>query len=534
MLTKSEQWLPSITAPSRELMGWVDVYRDSTSIYTFNPEDKLVSAKVESATENGSLFGYVLCQKATIEILDENNDITIQKDDRLEVWLGVRYGEDSGEAAAKPSFYVETVTKNENNGNITIVAYDIINKTTKHKQRELEITYPITTIGYINLIGSFLGIGVKATSLINDISYTEEAPPNFSGEETLRDVLRAIAEITGTICYIDSEDDICFKSLGGSAVGEIDKELYFELKTGEPIEITQISRVNELGDTVSAGVDGGYHYAVRSNPFLEGNGTDIADMLFNLVNLFGGTIFRPYEIKWRGNPAFEIGDKITITQRDDTTVDIFYLGETLVYNGGMVATSSWQAPAQEEITVTPTIGEALTQTFAKVDKVNQQIVMVAGATEENATNIGQLVIDTEAISNSVSGLTTLVEEGQAATDASIKTLEEKVETTITKDDFTIEVKNIISDGIERVETATGYVFDEDGLNITKTGSDISTKITENGMTVSRNDEVVLSADHEGVKAEDLHATTFLIIGDYARFEEFEWQGETRIGCFWIG
>jgi hypothetical protein len=59
---------------------------------------------------------------------------------------------------------------------------------------------------------------------------------------------------------------------------------------------------------------------------------------------------------------------------------------------------------------------------------------------------------------------------------------------------------------------------------------MTTTITEDGMTVYRNEEAVLVADNEGVKAEDLHATTYLIVGQFSRFEDY---GD-RTGCFWIG
>ena len=51
------------------------------------------------------------------------------------------------------------------------------------------------------------------------------------------------------------------------------------------------------------------------------------------------------------------------------------------------------------------------------------------------------------------------------------------------------------------------------------------------MTVHRGNEEVLTANNEGVKAEDLHATTYLIIGNNSRFEDFK---NDRSACFWIG
>jgi hypothetical protein len=46
--------------------------------------------------------------------------------------------------------------------------------------------------------------------------------------------------------------------------------------------------------------------------------------------------------------------------------------------------------------------------------------------------------------------------------------------------------------------------------------------------------MVIYAKNEGVMAYDLHAKTYLIIGESSRFEDYEKNGETRTGCFWIG
>ena len=59
----------------------------------------------------------------------------------------------------------------------------------------------------------------------------------------------------------------------------------------------------------------------------------------------------------------------------------------------------------------------------------------------------------------------------------------------------------------------------------------STTITENGMTVSKDDTDLLTANDKGVMAKDLNASTYLIIGGRSRFENYKTD---RTGCFWIG
>ena len=102
---------------------------------------------------------------------------------------------------------------------------------------------------------------------------------------------------------------------------------------------------------------------------------------------------------------------------------------------------------------------------------------------------------------------------------------------MTAEDVTVSIQTALENGVEAVTTTTGFTFNSEGLHISKTGSEITTTITEDGMTVLRDNKEVLVADNLGVKAEDLHATTFLIIGENSRFEDYD--GGNRTGCFWI-
>lgn len=110
-------------------------------------------------------------------------------------------------------------------------------------------------------------------------------------------------------------------------------------------------------------------------------------------------------------------------------------------------------------------------------------------------------------------------------------MESKIEQTAR--DVRIEILNIKNNGVNKVQTATGYTFDEGGLKIEKSGSEMSTVISEDGMQVFRSGEKVLTANNAGVDAANLHATTYLIVGENSRFEDYEHYVK-RTGCFWIG
>ena len=119
-------------------------------------------------------------------------------------------------------------------------------------------------------------------------------------------------------------------------------------------------------------------------------------------------------------------------------------------------------------------------------------------------------------------------------DDKVAELSSKVEMKLDANAVSIIVEKEIASGVDRVETKTGYTFDTDGLDISKSGSEIRNQITHEGMYVKKNDENVLVADKNGVEATDLHAKTYLIIGKGDGRSRFEDYGINRTGCFWIG
>lgn len=85
----------------------------------------------------------------------------------------------------------------------------------------------------------------------------------------------------------------------------------------------------------------------------------------------------------------------------------------------------------------------------------------------------------------------------------------------------------------KIRTGVGYTLDDEGFTVDDPDGDTKTQVTNNGMTVTdkNTNTDVLTANSKGVNAKDLHATTYLIVGENSRFENY---GNGRTGCFWIG
>lgn len=153
--------------------------------------------------------------------------------------------------------------------------------------------------------------------------------------------------------------------------------------------------------------------------------------------------------------------------------------------------------------------------------VNQELQIIRESVSQQSINADGI---TETVSRTETAVNTLTGEVES-------TRQEISEVKQAVDSFTLNFQKISDDGVDKVTTKTGFTFNEEGLSITKTDSDISTQITEDGMTVSDSGEALLTANHNGVEAKDLHARTYLIVGGRSRFENY---GSDRTGCFWIG
>lgn len=131
-----------------------------------------------------------------------------------------------------------------------------------------------------------------------------------------------------------------------------------------------------------------------------------------------------------------------------------------------------------------------------------------------------------------------VKDAQSDTQETVEGLEEslaqvssRVELALTSDQVEIAIEKKLAQGVDSVTTKTGFTFDDVGLTVSKTGSEMTTQVTEDGMTISRSGTQVLVVDNQGVEAYNLHAKTFLILAGKARLEPY---GADRMGCFWIG
>ena len=99
----------------------------------------------------------------------------------------------------------------------------------------------------------------------------------------------------------------------------------------------------------------------------------------------------------------------------------------------------------------------------------------------------------------------------------------------------ISVTSILTNGVDKVKTQMGYTFDDEGLRIQRAGAAIENLLDNTGMYVTRSGETILQANADGVVATDVTVRNYLVIGNHARFENYnDGSGAGRTACFYVG
>lgn len=552
----------TINSPVRQVKARVELYRDSTLAYTWTHEDRIKKITIERVGDETKFFGYGICQKANVHLIDRDKEIT---DYTTQDLLDIRFTTGDYEYVNMlPLFKITRCNRDENTNELSVTAYDALYEASNHTLEELELTAPYTIEQAANAIAQFL----TGKSLIREynksdawsLAYSEGA--NYSGGEKLRDILDDIAEVTQTVYFVDENDFIKFVTLtnDNETALTMSKEDYITLVNKANRRLGAITHTTELGDNLTAsGTMTGTTQFIRDNPFWNLR-TDLDTLIQKAWNIVANLSINQFDCVWRGNPYLNLCDRFGMVGKDDEVFYSFLLNDVWEYDGGFRQKTQWvYTNTDTETASTPaTIGDILKDTYAKVDKVNRQIDIVAQDMEKIPqeiaairlktdeieqsvksidpdsinSQIGELKIQSDSIAASVESITTATEEAIESMNNSLATITNKVQTSMTAEQVNIAITSALSNGVNSVTTSTGFTFNDEGLQITKSDSEIHTTITEDGMTVYKNNEAVLVADNEGVQAQDLHATTFLIIGINSRFEDYD--NGRRTGCFWIG
>ena len=488
MKNASAAFMSAMASPSRMIRGKVVVVDGGlTSEYGY--ANKLQSIEQEVSAVKGKMFGAVVSYKSTIKLIDVKNVVQVNVGAKASPQIGI-----NGELLPMTPVYISSNTFDEVKGIRTLIGEDAIGFTDKYIWNDIKGDLGNTFIiqDVFAAIANKIGTEFMITGELPNINavYTK-ATFNVNGDETLRQILTAAAEATGAMVFINGNGKMEIKMLSNTIALAIDKNVQFDLSTEPSSSLSGIISINELNDMISVGNNSSYVSVISVNPFIDPTDDSSQEKLQNLFVKYQGNTFYPYKLKWRGNPALEIGDKIRLTLRDGSTIDTWYLGEKVKYTGGMSAESSWEADESEKPEVgSQTISDTTRRTMAKVDKANQKITLLTEASGEQGQKISQLEV-------SLDGIRTEVSEVSSTANAAM-TKATTVEQTV--DGIKVQVTEANGKADKADKNASAAVTKANELEITVNGYDARITAAEGKADNAVTKTTELSATVDGISS----------------------------------
>lgn len=486
-------WKDSITAYGKELE--TELVVDGT---TYTAKD-VVSVNPHY---NGALYSSVM-KEFDLEILGNKN---LKGQTISSLKIGARVGSGKYDYIDFGSYIVKECE------------YDVATKSTKCEcydkmlltmiPYDTTFEYPITVGAYLQGICDRFEWELATPTFCNsDVEIEEE---KFDNSYTFRDVLDQIAQVSGGLIGFKSDGKlyVIYPTECGETIDEGNlKSLTIGEKYG-PVNSLVLARTPQedniyAQDTESIEANGLCEVKIENNQIMDSHREDFID---NLLAQIKGTTYSLYDLESFGIGYLNLGDIFTIQTEDGTEYKTMMLNDDLQVTQGMTEKSSLAMPNETETdyNAASKTDRVINQTLLKVDKQDGKI----------------------------EALVTRVENVEGY-DGRIQEVEKSVEQIVTAEYVETLVSQKIS-GIDGVKTTAGR-FDEHGLTISKSDSNTTTLIDDDGVDVSSNGEKVLVADSNGVNALNLTARQYFIVGKYSRFEDYDNGTDSRrTGCFFIG
>lgn len=344
--------------------------------------EKLISASINSEGD----LGKTSIKSLTLTL----NNVRDLLNEEVEIFGGVKTA-NGFEYIKIGKFVLTEIQMKEDEDKVVYKGYDLM--INAMKPYNLAISYPITLFEYTKAISDKCNIELLNTEIPNGSKIIKEELFTKTTGITYRTILEKIAEITGTICFVNNEDKLVFLSRGNSTNIQINTEhniftLSLSKKYG-PINSVVLAREpqqdnyykkkpNEI-DLVE--------YKVSNNEFCDKERENYIEELYNNVIEFS---YVPFKVKTEGYMYFEIGDLIKI-QDGENIYETIILGIDLVLDDGLIENLKAQDKPLTKTNYNISTNEQrrLYQTEIAVDKQKQTITEVVKETENNKERINE-------------------------------------------------------------------------------------------------------------------------------------------------
>jgi hypothetical protein len=407
---------------------------------------------------------------------------------------------------------------------VKITAYDRVSKLDKDLSEWLASLdgWPYSLLEFGKMACETCGV----TLVTDAFPHGDLSVQAFSGQGiTGRQILQWVAEIAGRFCRATPEGMLEMawytpRELLLTPTGE--QYFYFggislaEYRVA-PVEKVQVRLTdNDVGGIYPPNLPEGNTYIISGNYLLTTEDTETLHAVAqSTYDLLYGISYTPGKLVVPSGLC-RAGDIVSVQDRLGTVHTVYVMSR--VQTGQTDTLECTGSPRRDSSTA---VNEA--KYAALSGKVLELQMGVEGLTLQNKDAAGRLA----SLELNVEGINTTV-SGQLEATESLKQAVTEVKQS--SQGVAVSVQKICDDGVSRVQTQTGYTFDDEGMKIQKSGEEMENKLDNTGMYVKQNGQVILQANNRGVEAADITVRNYLVVGQNSRLEDYG----SRTGCFWIG
>lgn len=275
------------------------------------------------------------------------------------------------------------------------------------------LTYPCTIIDVLNSICTQTGVTLATSTFTNSNFVVENN--QFTGGESCRDVLCAIAQISGTFARIGRDNQL-YLTLFNNTNEQITPSEY-----GEDIKINNTfggcnrvvlklsvaeSENVTMEDAADIAINGVKEISIVDNPFTYTQAKR-QQAISALWDKLKGFTYTDYTFTaWKPKPYMDAGDSFTLIDTNDNLIPTYLFTHSIRFNGGLKGEMSAESmtEAENKYAFTPEMYLAQKHTEIIVDKHEGQIKLINEEIyDENGINskISTLQTDVNKIQGSV-------------------------------------------------------------------------------------------------------------------------------------
>lgn len=269
-------------------------------------------------------------------------------------------------------------------------------------------TYPCTLLQLLEAICDRLGWTLGTTTFPNyDLEITSDV---FTGVvNTYRQVLEMIAEASASTIFFDVDNEL--------KVVPIEKTTSLETLDKDILDtLTVETKFGEINSLVLSRMPQEDNILQKDQPSIDANGLTEIKIVNNLIvdsnratwigGIFGelfGLEFHPFNSTTKGLGYIQIGDRLTVKDPQDNEFPVVVFGVETKITGGVTERYFADTPDKSNTNYQTAgiIGQLIRDTQIVVNKQTGEITLLTQQTEENTTDIAELIQTVDGLSLAV-------------------------------------------------------------------------------------------------------------------------------------